>query len=121
MDVACPAKHPALEAPHPSPGASVDRGLSRELQPHPGGLLLKYLIYLSLLRIREVPQGDLGLAGLPGINECIAGAGPPGVDPQPCPWRNRPWTLPLSDSTRETPVVMSTSSRSPRSTFLHWV
>src|SRR6266403_4681293 len=33
----------------------------------------------------------------------------------------RPWTLPLSDSTRETPVVMSTNRRSPRSTFLHWV
>jgi hypothetical protein len=29
--------------------------------------------------------------------------------------------LPLSDSTRDTPLVMSTISRSPRSTFLHWV
>src|SRR4029077_21114638 len=34
---------------------------------------------------------------------------------------NRPCTWPLSDSTRDTPVVMSTFRRSPRSTFLHWV
>src|SRR6201993_1459859 len=45
---------------------------------------------------------------------------------QPLSWplwllTNRPWTLPVSDSTRETPVVMSTNRRSPRSTFLHWV
>src|SRR5437660_1315591 len=34
---------------------------------------------------------------------------------------NMPCTFPLSDSTRDTPVVISTSRRSPRSTFLHWV
>jgi len=34
---------------------------------------------------------------------------------------NSPCTLPESDSTRDTPVVMSTSSRSPRSTFPPWV
>src|SRR5215207_11616771 len=63
---------------------------------------------------------------LPGISDGIctgAGAGfaPPDPDPQFSPCRNMPWTLPLSDSTRDTPVVMSTLRRSPRSTFLHWV
>ena len=29
--------------------------------------------------------------------------------------------MPVSDSTRETPVVMSTFNRSPFSTLLHWV
>src|SRR4051794_28227503 len=59
----------------------------------------------------------------PGISDGIAGAGfaPPDPDPQFSPCRNMPWTLPLSDSTRDTPVVMSTLRRSPRSTFLHWV
>src|SRR5438105_15643532 len=53
----------------------------------------------------------------------MPGFAPPALDPQsfPADWSNRPCTLPLSDSTRDTPVVMSTSRRSPRSTFLHWV
>ncbi|HTB27520.1 MAG TPA: hypothetical protein VK715_01090, partial [Steroidobacteraceae bacterium] len=34
---------------------------------------------------------------------------------------NRPCTRPESDSTRDTPVVISTNRRSPRSTFLPWV
>src|ERR1700716_4004910 len=60
---------------------------------------------------------------LPGISEGMPGFAPPALDPQsfPADWSNRPCTLPLSDSTRDTPVVMSTSRRSPRSTFLHWV
>src|SRR6185436_16230429 len=49
------------------------------------------------------------------------GLAPPAPEPQSCPWMYMPCTLPLSDSTRDTPVVMSTSKRSPRSTFLHWV
>src|SRR6266702_539808 len=62
----------------------------------------------------------------PGISDGIPGFGgpgdPPGVPPQLLSdWSNNPCTLPLSDSTRDTPVVMSTSRRSPRSTFLHWV
>src|SRR5436190_15738872 len=60
------------------------------------------------------------------MSEGIAGAGdgaPPLDDPpQPSlPWTNRACTRPASDSTRDTPEVMSTISRSPRSTFLHWV
>ena len=41
--------------------------------------------------------------------------------PAPLPGRNRPCTRPwpfLPDSTRDTPLVRSTTSRSPRSTFL---
>src|ERR1700752_2005327 len=60
------------------------------------------------------------------MSEGIAGAGdgaPPLDDPpQPSlPWMNRACTRPESDSTRDTPVVISTISRSPRSTFWHWV
>src|SRR3981189_3404341 len=63
---------------------------------------------------------------LPGISDGIPGFGWPGGPPAAPPqllsdWSNRPCTLPPSDSTRDTPVVMSTSRRSPRSTFLHWV
>ena len=43
-------------------------------------------------------------------------AGPPWPDDM-----NKPCTRPKSDSTRDTPVVISTISRSPRSTFLPWV
>src|SRR3981189_1386864 len=59
---------------------------------------------------------------LPGISEGMPGFAPPALDPQsfPADWSNRPCTLPLSDSTRDTPVVMSTSRRSPRRTFLPW-
>ena len=45
----------------------------------------------------------------------------PGIAGVPPDDWNRPCTRPLSDSTRDTPVVMSTISRSPRSTFLPWV
>src|SRR5215510_14793044 len=60
------------------------------------------------------------------MSEGIAGAGdgnPPLDDPpQPSlPWVNRAGTRPESDYTRDTPVVISTISRSPRSTFWHWV
>src|SRR2546430_17192044 len=61
---------------------------------------------------------------LPGISDGTwtgAGFAPPDPDPQSCPCMNMPCTLLLSDSTRDTPVVMSTLRRSPRSTFLHWV
>src|SRR6266581_9561995 len=63
---------------------------------------------------------------LPGVSEGKPGLGAPGGAPGAAPqalsdWSNRPCTLPLSDSTRDTPVVMSTSRRSPRSTFLHCV
>src|SRR3954453_7227656 len=90
---------------------AVDTTLSRRLQPRGRIILPNVLIYL----------------GLPGMSDGIAGPDP-GVAAVPhlpfCPpwdWMNRPCTLPLSDSTLETPVVMSTRRRSPRSTFWHWV
>src|SRR3954449_4590434 len=90
---------------------AVDTALSRRLQPRGRTILPNVLIYL----------------GLPGMSDGIAGPDP-GVAAVPhlpfCPpwdWMNRPCTLPLSDSTRETPVVMSTRRRSPRRTFWHCV
>src|SRR6185312_6853051 len=61
---------------------------------------------------------------LPGISEGMAtGAGfaPSDLGPQFSPCMNMPCTLLVSDSTRDTPVVMSTLRRSPLSTFLHCV
>src|SRR3954454_20886831 len=63
------------------------------------------------------------IIGRPGFG---GPAGAPGAAPGALPqalsdWSNRPCTLPPSDSTRDTPVVISTSRRSPFSTFLHWV
>src|ERR1700728_4518086 len=62
-----------------------------------------------------------GLFELPGAGDG-AGAAVPGMAGPPWPDdMNSPCTRPESDSTRETPVVISTMSRSPRSTFLPWV
>src|SRR5437588_9867565 len=61
---------------------------------------------------------------LPGISDGTwtgAGFAPPDPDPQSCPCKNMPCTLPLSDSTRDTPVVMSTLRRPPRITSFNWI
>src|ERR1700761_1857785 len=78
----------------------------------------------QLCPIAEGREHHFGLPEGPGAGVAPGAGASPGSSPPPCwppdDW-NRPCTRPLSDSTRDTPVVMSTSSRSPRSTFLPWV
>src|SRR6185503_9198265 len=102
MDVPCPAKHPPCALPSKyrfAPPAST-------VEPS------------TILQ-----DTDLSYF-LPGISDgiCVgADFAPLELEPQSWPWMNMPCTLLLSDSTRDTPVVMSTLRRSPLSTFLHWV
>src|SRR3954451_7280341 len=96
------------ETPRRAP-CPVDTGSRHRLQPYGPQIFFKALIYNYFL---------------PGISDGIctgAGFAPPDPEPQLSPCMNMPWTLPLSDSTRDTPVVISTLRRSPLSTFLHWV
>src|SRR6476620_4495694 len=83
-----------------SRATTVDTGLHHGLQPRATALLCKRLIYLGLPGISEV--------GLPAPAGCGAQACLP-CPPCPCCWMINACTLPLSDSTRDTPVVMSTS------------
>src|SRR5689334_2398975 len=86
---------------------SVNTVSHGRLQPRAAKILSNVLIYLDFVAIGE------GVAA-----GCAGGVA---VQPWPsCPCTTVTWTR-LSDSTRETPVIMSTLRRSPRTTFLHWV
>src|SRR5512143_80860 len=121
MDVACPAKHPRFEARTTPPGRSCRYRLAPQASTSHPSDSAQVIDTVSVYLAHEMKAGArcyFGLFELPEPDGVVAGDAP-GVSRPPWPedW-NRPCTRPDSDSTRDTPVVMSTISRSPRSTFL---
>src|SRR4029078_12223970 len=94
MDVPCPAKHPPCALPSKyrfAPPAST-------VEPS------------TILQDTDLSYFLRGMSA----GFCVgADFAPLELEPQSWPWMNMPCTLLLSDSTRDTAVVMSTLTRSP--------